>query len=218
MGTLSCHWKKQVSLSNARVKWLIYKLGDKSNALILSNSSVVKCKLNVNGKNNTLQVINGADIAYTSIQIDGNGNEVILDGCRGILNIILRGNGCSVRIGKNSSFEDSYLVCMGKKNSITIGEKCMFSGKTEFWNSDTHLITPLDEETPCNPSRPIVIGNHVWGGKFSKVLKGVTIGDNSIIGMDAVVTHDVPANSIVAGNPAKVVKTGVTWHHGFIEI
>lgn len=56
------------------------------------------------------------------------------------------------------------------------------------------------------------------GGKYSKVLKGVTIGDNSVIGMGTIVTHDVPVNCIVAGNPAKVVKTGVTWHHGFIEI
>lgn len=218
IGTLSCRWNKQIFLSLARVKWIIYHLGDFSNSLQVINASIVKCKFGISGKDNLVKVCNSAEMFYTSIQIDGEGNEVILDGCRGILNITLRGNGCMVRIGKNSSFEDSYMVCMGKKNSITIGENCMFSGKTEFWNSDTHLITSLVKDVPCNHSRPIHIGNHVWGGKSCKVLKGVTIGDNSVIGMDAVITHDVPANSIVAGNPAKVVKTGVVWHHGFIEI
>ena len=215
--TILCHFSTQVDLMKAKVKWIICHLGDKSNLLRINGSSVVKCKFGIQGKDNVVEVKNGASIVYTSVQIDGNGNKVILDGCRGILNITLRGENCTIYIHKNSSFEDAYMVCMGAGNSITIGESCMFSGKVEFWNSDTHLITNL-EGHPLNPSKPIFIGNHIWGGKHSKVLKGVTIGDNSVIGMGAIVTHDVPANSIVAGNPAKVVKTGVTWHHGFIEI
>lgn len=217
IGTILCHFCKQVSLAKARVKWVIFHLGDQSNMLAIQGAKVIKCKFGICGKNNEIEIQNGANVCYTSIQIDGNGNHVILDGCSGILSITLRGNGCLIHIHKDSSFEDAYMVCMGQNNSIMIGESCMFSGRVEFWNSDTHLITNLDNQ-PCNPSKPIVIGNHIWGGKYAKVLKGVTIGDNSIIGMGAIVTHDVPANSIVAGNPAKVVKSDVNWHHGFIEI
>lgn len=215
--TICCLFSKQVNIVNARVRWITFHLNDKSSRLALHDSMVIKSHFCVHGENNMIDIKNGACVSYTSIKIDGNGNNVILDGCSGILSITLRGNDCTIHIHKGSSFENAYMVCMGQNNSITIGESCMFSGKVEFWNSDTHLITNL-EGKPLNFSKPIVIGNHIWGGKYSKVLKGVTIGDNSIIGMGAIVTHDVPANSIVAGNPARIVNSDVNWHHGFIEI
>lgn len=54
---------------------------------------------------------------------------------------------------------------------------------------------------------PIVIGNDVFIGARSIILKGVTIGDAAIIGAGSVVTKDVPAGAIAAGNPAKIVRT-----------
>jgi serine acetyltransferase len=53
---------------------------------------------------------------------------------------------------------------------------------------------------------PVHIGDNVWLGDHAMVLKGVTIGENSVVAAKAVVTKDVPANVIVAGNPARVVK------------
>ncbi len=165
--TILCHFCTQVNLMKAKVKWIICHLGDASNLLRIHKSSVTKCKFSIQGKNNVIEVKDGADMIYTSVQIDGDGNKVILDGCRGILNITLRGKNCIIHIHKRSSFEDAYMVCMGTSNSITIGENCMFSGKVEFWNSDTHLITNF-EGKPLNPSKPIVIGNHIWGGQVRK--------------------------------------------------
>jgi Acetyltransferase (isoleucine patch superfamily) len=55
-------------------------------------------------------------------------------------------------------------------------------------------------------SKPIKIGNNVWVGDHALVCKGVTIGENSIVGAGAVVTRDIPPNIIAAGNPARVVK------------
>lgn len=56
---------------------------------------------------------------------------------------------------------------------------------------------------------PVVIGENCWIGRNVSILKGVTIGDNSIIAANSVVTKSVPANCIAAGNPAKVVKTNI---------
>ena len=72
------------------------------------------------------------------------------------------------------------------------------------------LITDTDwhEDDPrvgCN--KPVVIGDNVWLGYAVKVLKGVRIGENSIIGACSVVTKDIPANVIAAGNPCKVLKS-----------
>ena len=55
-------------------------------------------------------------------------------------------------------------------------------------------------------SKPVKIGDRVWIGIAATILPGVTIGENSIVAAGAVVTKDVPPNTIVAGNPAKVVK------------
>ena len=154
---------------------------------------------------------------YTNINIVGNNNQVSLNGCSGILSLTLRGDYCKVIIGKDSTMEDCYMVCMGQKNSITIGNDCMFSGKVEIWNSDTHLITDM-EGNSINPSKPISIGNHGWLGKGVKILKGVTIGHNSVIGMGSIVTKHIMDNSIAAGNPAKTIKNNVKWEKGFIKI
>ena len=58
-------------------------------------------------------------------------------------------------------------------------------------------------------NKPIIIGENCWIGSNVRICKGVTIGDNSVVAACSVVTKDVPANCIVAGNPAKVVKTDI---------
>ncbi len=57
---------------------------------------------------------------------------------------------------------------------------------------------------------PVKIGENCWIGRNVSIMKGVTIGDNSVVAANSVVTKDVPANCIAAGNPAKVVKTNIT--------
>ena len=60
-------------------------------------------------------------------------------------------------------------------------------------------------------SAPIHIGNHVWVGVRAIILKGVTIGDGAIIAAGSVVTRDVPANTLVGGVPAKIIKDNISW-------
>ena len=55
------------------------------------------------------------------------------------------------------------------------------------------------------------IGNHVWIGSGAKILKGVAIGNGSVVAAGAVVVHDVPENCVVAGVPAVIVKSGIQW-------
>ncbi|MCQ2515275.1 MAG: hypothetical protein MJ094_00245 [Saccharofermentans sp.] len=73
-------------------------------------------------------------------------------------------------------------------------------------DSDAHKVIGNDNE-----AREISIGNHVWIGSRVTVLKGVSIGDGAIIAAGSVVTKDVPAHSMVAGCPARVVKEYVEW-------
>jgi acetyltransferase-like isoleucine patch superfamily enzyme len=95
-------------------------------------------------------------------------------------------------------------------NKIIIGEDAAIASGVYIYDSDHHkIISRYGEQT--NESVPVVIGKHVWIGVGAIVLKGVTIGDSSIIGAGAVVTSDIPANCIAAGNPAVVIREGVVW-------
>lgn len=93
-------------------------------------------------------------------------------------------------------------------SSVEIGKGCNIGRDVVIRSYDGHTI----EEEGYSVSLPIVIGKHVWIGQGAVVLKGVTIGDGAIVAAGAIVTKDVPAHSIVAGVPAKVVRENVYWH------
>jgi len=108
----------------------------------------------------------------------------------------------SIRIGDYALITPG--VRISASDSIEIGDNCMIASGVYITDSDWHGVYDRIERNP-EPA-PIRIGNNVWIGDHAMVLKGVTIGDNSIVGAGAIVTRDVPANVVVAGNPARVVK------------
>lgn len=95
--------------------------------------------------------------------------------------------------------------------SITIGDNTIIGSGCLITDTDSHPILAAERNLPDWPkytkSKPIVIGKNVFIGARSIVMKGVTIGDGAVVGAGSVVTKDVPANAIVAGNPARVVKS-----------
>lgn len=116
-------------------------------------------------------------------------------------------DGGKLTLGHNSYMNESLIQCA---NSITIGDDCAIAGDVLIQDTDFHPI--LDENGKEKPvSKPIVIGNKVWICAKATILKGVTIGDGAIVAAGAVVTKDVPARCVVAGNPAKVVRENVIW-------
>ena len=111
---------------------------------------------------------------------------------------------------------------IGSVNSITIGDYTSIAEYVVILDNNNHPINPIDRQLKSSSpkgsdyrkwrhseSAPIIIGKNVWIGSFARVCKGVTVGDNSIIAANSVVTKDVPPNAIVAGNPAKIVKTDI---------
>lgn len=90
---------------------------------------------------------------------------------------------------------------------VKVGSRCIL-GSTLLFDSDFHNPDPRlrhDPQAP-RPSAPITLCENVWLGGQSAVLKGVTVGENSIVAFRALVVEDVPPNVVVAGNPARVVK------------
>lgn len=90
--------------------------------------------------------------------------------------------------------------------TIEIGEDCQIGPNVQLL-TPTHPIEAQPRRDKLEAALPITVGNNVWLGGGAIVCPGVTIGDNSVIGAGSVVTRDVPANCVVAGNPARVIRT-----------
>jgi acetyltransferase-like isoleucine patch superfamily enzyme len=90
---------------------------------------------------------------------------------------------------------------------VQIGEQCVIADRAMFIDFD-HGIAEVERPIRVQGiyKRDTVVGSNVWIGYGACVLRGVRVGDNSVIGTNAVVTKDVPANAVVGGVPAKVIR------------
>ena len=116
-----------------------------------------------------------------------------------------------VLIGNNTYIGGAHLAVTGNGKSIEIGECCLFSDGITVRTGDSHAIIDVNSRKKINFESSVRIERHVWVGQNATILKGVTIKNDSIIGSCSVVTKDIPSGSIVAGNPAKVIKNGISW-------
>lgn len=95
------------------------------------------------------------------------------------------------------------------QTSIEIGDECLFGADVQITDTDFHAISPkhrrFEKDLEAIQSAPIKIGKNVFLGAGVRILKGVSIGEDSVIGAGAVVTQSIPAGSIAAGVPARVV-------------
>lgn len=107
----------------------------------------------------------------------------------------------------------NYRCTLSIAKSLTIGSDTMIAGNVKIYDNISHPVSParrsMHSRITADEATPVVIGQNCWLGMSSIILRGVSIGDNSIVAAGAVVTKSVPPNTIVAGNPAVVVKTFV---------
>ncbi|MCA1921673.1 DapH/DapD/GlmU-related protein, partial [Buttiauxella noackiae] len=111
--------------------------------------------------------------------------------------------GYNIFLGKNfyANFDCVILdVC-----PVHIGENCMLAPGVHIYTA-THPLDAVTRNSGVEFGKPVTIGNNVWIGGRAVINPGVTIGDNVVIGAGSVVTKDIPANSVVAGNPARLIK------------
>lgn len=110
--------------------------------------------------------------------------------------------GKNIKLGKGVFINEG--CCFQDQGGIEIGDNALI-GQQVVIATLNHDLAP-DKRANMIPA-PVKIGNNVWIGTHATILAGVTIGDNAVIAAGAVVTKDVPANSVVGGVPAKIIKT-----------
>jgi acetyltransferase-like isoleucine patch superfamily enzyme len=135
-----------------------------------------------------------------------NGAKYSDAGLNGKCRIEVRDNAV-LTIGNNVGMSDTTITCHEK---ITIGNNVLLGVGSQIRDTNNHSLNPQDRLTGLDwekkKTAPIVIKDNVFIGANCFILKGVTIGENAIIGACSVVTKNIPANEIWAGNPIKFIK------------
>jgi galactoside O-acetyltransferase len=111
--------------------------------------------------------------------------------------------GYNISVGEN--FYANFNMVILDEAPVVFGDNVFIAPNCGFYTAG-HPVDALERRKGLEYARPITIGNDVWIGAGVSVLPGVTIGDNCVIGAGSVVTKDIPANSVAAGNPCKVIK------------
>lgn len=112
--------------------------------------------------------------------------------------------GYNIFVGENfyANFNCTFLDI----STIEIGDNCMFAPNVQLYTA-THPLHPVKRNSGLEYAKPIKIGNNVWLGGGVIVTPGVTLGDNVVVGAGSVVTKSFPDNVVIAGNPARIIKT-----------
>lgn len=146
-------------------------------------------------------------------------NDIILDDYVDLYGRLTSQSHGKIQIGKHTRVGINVKVLCVESikigNHVAIGADCVITDNSSHPSSA--LFRRVKSLMPVSSTlhlwkysahKPVVIEDNAWIGERSRICKGVTIGENSIVAANSVVTKDVPANSIAAGNPAKIVRDG----------
>lgn len=166
-----------------------------------SPTSIVDIEGSIDFNVSQTQGLKNKDCAYIVLsdnsQLKCSGNFVFSGGSRlGVM------KNAKLEIGSGYCNYGTKIYCF---NSIKIGNNVAIAEDVIIRDSDNHTIDGAPNTSP------IVIGDNVWIGMGAKILKGVTIGNGSVVAAGAIVTKDVCENTIVAGIPARPIKENISW-------
>lgn len=173
-------------------------------------------------KNTTFSIAEGSEVEIgnlarlrnCSFRISGRNCRIVIGGGKTVISntsFCCEDDGSTIVIGTNFTMEGGEIAAI-EGCKVEIGNDCMFSAGIDIRNGDSHVMLSVENGKRLNESRNIHIGNHVWLTRRVSVLKGANIADGSIVGHSSVVTGKCPvAQSVYAGIPARLVKSGISW-------
>ena len=165
------------------------------------------------GGGNSLSIESGTSLKNVTIKYYGSNNRVIIHKNAKIQDVTFwfEGDNNLIEIGAGTTFHGKCQLAACDGTKILIGDNCMFSHDIYVRTTDSHSILDCNGSR-INPAKDIIIGNHVWIGMQSIILKGTNIPNGCIVGARSILTSKIiPANSIIVGSPAKVIKEDISW-------
>lgn len=169
--------------------------GEKNHLKAGENTKVYGCTIDMNGHNNRIDIAENVTIVNADIKLWGDNNVF--------------------EIGEFTTFNTNCQIKVFEGTKIIIGRDCMLSYDVDIRSSDGHPI--FDEDgNRINQARDIFIDDHVWVGSYVNILKGVSILNGSVVGSGSLVTDSsTPANVVIAGRPAVILKSNIYWQRKF---
>lgn len=173
----------------------------------------IKSKFNIEGNNNHVFIDKGVVLKCVNIYILGNNHclhiqrDAFLKGTE----LWFEDNKCKIIIGERSFIGPSHIAVTEDDSYISIGADVLISSNVEIRSGDSHSIINIQTSKRINFAQSIQIGNHVWIASSAKIMKGVILGDDSIVSAGSIVTKSMPSNVLVGGIPARILKENVTW-------
>ena len=196
-----------------RLSGAVVRIRGTGHRISTGDTPIIRGRIEVSGRANCLEIGDGARLWDVNIVIHGSGLVCRIGrDCRirgGTL--VVEDTGSMLEIG-NATTLISATVVASEGGAVHLGDDCLVAAGVDIRNSDGHSI--VDEEgRRLNPAADVTIGRHAWIGLGSQVLKGVTLGDCSVVGARSLVNRNVPKNTIVAGVPARLIRGQVDWNH-----
>lgn len=182
------------------------------NNVVRTEGLFVATKMIINGDSNEIIVHKNSKIENVIFRIHGNNHRIYIGANCAIKSgeIWVEDDGCVLEIGDNTTIEDAHFA-VTESTKLIIGKDCMFAKLIEVRTGDSHAIYDQESKKRINLAKDIIIGDHVWVANKATILKGSVIKDGAVVGSNSVITGEVPSNSVIVGNPMRVLKDNIQW-------
>ena len=185
-------------------------------------NNLYKNTVRINGEIKRGMICLGTDRGSFGVECNKYSYWSVDKNCNVIFNGKIRlAQGCSLRcdkdgtieFGKNVSFNQNFFCA--SNSTVKFGDDVLGGWNISVRDCEGHPVYDIISGEKKVNIKPVTIGNHVWIGTESKILKGTYIDDGSIVGLGSVLTKNYSGkrNIVVAGNPAAIVKENVSWEH-----
>lgn len=163
------------------------------------------------GDNNIVKIGEGTTFFDASISL-GDNNRLLI-GAGNTLNKleVFAKSEATIHLGSFINSTWHARLYAHESGNITIGNGCLIASGALITVSDMHSIIDISTNKRINPAEDIVISDRVWLAEGVRVMGGATIGEDTVIGAGAIVTGELPSQSVCVGIPARAIKSGTKW-------
>ncbi len=182
-----------------------------NNVIVIGGGSTIRGSVRMKGSGHRIEIGSNVNLSGNII-LQGSGNRVTIgnDATLGG-NTVIKGKNQFIEIGNGTTARDTYILCQ-EGQYVKIGRGCLFSRRVEIRTTDAHSVVSRETGERLNTAKPVVIGDHVWIGVDVLVSKGAVIPADNVVGAKSFVSKTfTESGTLIAGVPARVIKSGVTW-------
>ncbi|MFJ4433630.1 acyltransferase [Pseudomonas sp. NPDC089395] len=178
---------------------------------VIAPAGLHKVYVDFKGKNNTLHIESNSGIKNTLISFPSDSGVCAVGAHGNYCGKIRIGWKCTVVVGSDVTCTTACAIYTAESTCTIIGDDCMIAAHVIIRTEDSHAIFDVESGNRLNPSRDVIIGQHVWLAEDSVILSGSRIGSGSVIGIRSVVKASIPNNCTAAGIPCKAIKRNTAW-------